>query len=211
MNSGEKTIMRFNKKQIIFHWMFAVSFFVLAITGLFLVIPGLSILASRGLSLLVHKIAAVMFMASVVLYYIFEREGLKRLVKDSFYFDKDDIDWLKKMIFYFLGKTKEMPPSGRLNGGEKLHHLSIVITFFTVSISGLFMWLGSGYLHPNLFLFMIIVHNISMFVMLCLTIGHIYFTFLYGALDHMISGYTTEKYAKKHIKWLNELKSKGMI
>lgn len=206
-NSSEKQYLRFNKSQILIHWVFAGSFFVLAATGLILIIPGLSKLAASGASAIAHRVAASVFMLSVVAYYFKEREGLKRLVKESFTYDRDDIIWITKMFYYFFGKTKAMPPSGRLNGGEKLHHALIIITFFTISISGLTIWFGSN-ISSSLFLVMIWVHNISMFLMLCLTVGHIYFTFVYGALPHMITGYTTESYAKKHIKWLRALKEK---
>ncbi|KUO49745.1 MAG: hypothetical protein APF76_00415 [Desulfitibacter sp. BRH_c19] len=204
-NKQEKLYLRFNKTQILIHWVFAGSFFVLAGSGLILIVPGLSALAASGVSAIAHRVAASLFMLSVVAYYIKERNGLKRLVKESFSYDKDDIIWITKMFQYFLGKTKTMPPSGRLNGGEKLHHALIVITFFTISISGLTIWFGSN-ISASLFLMMIWIHNLSMFLMLCLTVGHVYFTFVYGALPHMITGYTTESYAKKHIKWLRALK-----
>ncbi len=207
MNRQEKLYLRFNKSQIVIHWFFAGSFFVLAVTGLTLVIPGLAALAASGVSAIAHRVAASIFMLSAVAYYIKERDGLKRLVKESFTYDRDDIIWITKMFYYFFGKTKAMPPSGRLNGGEKLHHALIIITFFTISISGLLLWFG-GNIGATLFLLTIWVHNISMFLMLCLTVGHIYFTFVYGALPHMITGYTTESYAKKHVKWLRALKEK---
>lgn len=204
MSKQEKLILRYNLKQIMFHWLFALSFFVLTVTGLFLLIPSLAIYAGGGTSSVVHRGAGVVLMLSVLLYYLFEREGFMHLIKESFSYDKDDIQWLKQIFSYIFGKTKGMPPSGRLNGGEKFHHAMIIITFVAISISGLFLWLGSN-MSAKVFLIMIWVHNIAMFIMVCLTIGHIYFTFLYGALNHMITGYTTEKYAVKHEKWLKAL------
>lgn len=210
MNKEEKYILRYNKNQIFIHWTFVGSFFVLLITGLFMVIPSMAVTAGV-VSSSIHKIAAVIFVGSVVAYYVIEKKGLKLLIKESFYFDKDDIEWLKKMPFYFFGKSKNMPPSGRWNAGEKLHHIVKAFTFLTVSISGFFMWFGTGILSPNLFVFMVLVHNISMIAMVCFTVGHVYFTFLYGALPHMTTGYTTETYAQKHSKWLKQLKEKGMV
>ncbi len=204
--NNEKKYLRFTKKQILIHWLFAGAFFVLAFTGLSIILPGLAWLTAGGVSGILHRVAAVVFVSSVVLYYIIERDRFKQLIKESFSYDKDDIKWILKMFNYFLGKTKEMPPSGRLNGGEKIHHMFIIITFLTISISGMFLWFGNGSIGSTVFLIMIWIHNISMFLMLILTIGHIYFTFVYGALPHMTSGYTTESYAQKHIKWLRELK-----
>ncbi|WP_028308716.1 formate dehydrogenase subunit gamma [Desulfitibacter alkalitolerans] len=206
MNNGkEKMYLRFTKKQIFIHWLFAGSFFVLALTGLIMVIPGLSFLAAGGLSGIIHRAAAVMFILAPIIYFLVERQRFKELIKDSFTYDKDDIDWILKVFDYFLGKTRAMPPSGRINGGEKLHHGAIIVAFVTITISGLFLWFGSAIMNTTIFLVMIWLHNISMFIMLCLTVGHIYFTFVYDALPHMLSGYTTESYAKKHIKWLRKL------
>lgn len=208
MDRQEKLYLRFNKKQILCHWLFAGSFFVLTATGLTLIIPNLTwSIGGNGLGNIVHRVAAVGFMLSVLLYWVLEWDGLKRLVKESFNYEKDDIKWIMMMLNYFLGKTKVMPPSGRLNGGEKLHHALIIITFLSISISGLVLWFGNN-INSTIFLLMIWLHNISMFIMVCLTLGHIYFTFLYGALPHMITGYTTESYATKHEKWLKTLKEK---
>ncbi len=206
MNS-EKQYLRFTKKQILIHWLFAIPFFVLAITGIFMIIPSLSFLTHGGISNIVHRAAAVVFILAAILYPVIERQKFKELIKETFTYDQDDIQWLLKVFHYFLGKTKTMPPSGRINGGEKLHHGAIFITFVTISISGIFLWIGTGVISSGLFLIMIWIHNLSMFLMLCLTVGHIYFTFVYGALPHMISGYTTESYAKKHIKWLREIEN----
>ncbi len=210
MNKDERLILRFKKPQIYAHWIFAISFFVLTISGLILVIPGMAVSFGAASGVL-HRLAAVTFMGAVVYYYFADREGLTRLIKESFTYDKDDIAWIKKMMGYCFGRTKDMPPSGRLNGGEKLHHAVIIITFLTISFSGIMLWLGSGSMSTTVFLLMIWMHYLSMLAMVCLTIGHIYFTFLYGASQHMITGYTTESYAQKHVKWLDDLKSKGMM
>jgi formate dehydrogenase subunit gamma len=205
----EKIIQRFSKEQRLAHWAFAISFFILLGSGLILMLPSLSGLAADGTSRWLHRVGAVVFMLVPLYYYLTAKEGLTALVKDSFTFDQDDRKWLMKFFQYFFGRVKGMPPQGRINAGEKLHHALVIITFFTISISGLVLWVGNGALNQNIFLLMIIIHDVSMFIMLVLTIGHLYFTFVYGALGGMITGYVTETYARlEHAKWLAELENK---
>lgn len=206
MQGKSDRILRFSRPQRVAHWIFTLAFAVLTFTGLSLMVQGLSGLAVGGTSRLLHRIFAVLFLLAPVYYLLFDGAGLKRLVRDSFTYDADDWRWLKAMPGYILGRAKGMPPQGRINAGEKLHHAAIIILFWVVSLSGLFLWLGRDRLDAELFGWMLIAHDVSMTLMVLLTLGHIYFVFVYGALGGMVTGYVSRAYARlEHAKWLAEV------
>jgi formate dehydrogenase subunit gamma len=203
---GTRQILRYRAGQRVVHWVLAVSFLLLLATGLMLLWPALSSLAAGGLSRTLQLVGALLFLSVPVLYLILDRHGLKETIIESFTYDRDDWEWLVRSPRYFLGRASGMPPQGRLNAGQKLHHAGIVLTFFTVSGSGLVMWLGKGSLGPTGLAAAAIVHDLSMLAMTVLLVGHIYFTFVYGALSGMISGYIPETSARlEHSKWVSTL------
>ena len=201
-----RKVLRYKKQPRIVHMLLASSFLVLLLTGLVIFLPFLSQYASGGFSRLLHRIGAVAYMSVPIFYLILDREGAKELLRDSFHYDKDDWNWIKHMYRYFMGHAEGMPPQGRLNAGQKIHHASVIIFSFVIVISGLFMWFGKGNLGPTGLAWMAIVHDIGMVVLTVLLVGHLYFTFVYKALSGMTTGYVDEEDARlEHAKWVDEL------
>ncbi len=201
-------VLRYRPSQRLVHWVHAIAFFVLLLTGLALIWPPLSFLAAGGLSRLLHRAAAVVFLLTPVLYALLDFGGLRDLVRDSFTYTREDLEWLKGFPGYFLGRTSHLPPQGRINAGQKIHHALTILSYFTISGSGLILWLGKGSLGPTGLLIATSIHDLSMAIMAVLTVGHIYFTFVYDALPAMTTGYVTEEYARmEHPLWLASLPS----
>jgi formate dehydrogenase subunit gamma len=202
----ERKVLRYRIGPRINHAILAGSFVLLLLTGAVLLWQPLAGLAAGGNSRLLHRIAAVFFMAVPILYLLVDRAAAKELLWDSFRYDKDDLDWAKQAWRYFLGHTKDMPPQGRLNAGQKLHHAAVVIMSALVVASGLVLWFAKGSLGADGLALAAMVHDISMFVLTILLIGHLYFTFVYKALGGMTSGYIPEAEARlEHSKWVAEL------
>ena len=203
--SGRK-VLRYRIGPRINHAILAASFVVLLITGVVLLWQPLAGLAAGGNSRLLHRIGAVFFMAVPLLYLLLDRQAAKELLWDSFHYDKDDVAWAKQAWRYFLGHTKEMPPQGRLNAGQKLHHAAVVIMSAIVVGSGLVLWFAKGALRADGLALAAMTHDLSMLVLTVLLIGHLYFTFVYKALAGMTTGYVPEEEARlEHSKWVDEL------
>ena len=50
------------------------------------------------------------------------------------------------------------------------------------------------------------LHDLSMLVLTVLLVGHLYFTYVYGALAGMIKGYIPEEEARlEHSKWVDSM------
>ena len=147
-------------------------------------------------------------MAVPVIYLVVDRRGAKELLIDSFRYDKDDREWLKHMLRYVMGHAAEMPPQGRLNAGQKLHHAAVILVSAAIVASGLAMWFIKGTLGGTGLAWAAIVHNLSMLVLTLLLVGHLYFTYVYRALSAMTHGYVPEDEARlEHAKWVAELSS----
>ncbi len=205
----DEKILRYRPGQRCVHLLVATSFTVLFLSGLPLLWEPLSFLAAGGYSRIIHRVAAVAFMAVPILYFIVDREGAKELLADSFRFDRDDLRWLASMGRYFLGNASDMPPQGRLNAGQKLHHAAVMILSAGVVISGLLLWFWDASLSDSMLAWSLVIHNITMGALVLLLIGHVYFTVVYKAIHSMHTGYIPKSRAQiEHPKWVEEIESK---
>lgn len=205
----ERKVLRYRKTPRVIHALLASSFLLLLITGLMLVWGPLAPYAAGGGSRLIHRIGAVMYMAVPLAYLFFDRHGAKELLWDSFHYDRDDWEWLKQVYRYFLGHAAGMPPQGRLNAGQKLHHAGVVVLSAVIVASGIMLWVGKGSFSPNGLALTTMAHDISMLGLTVLLVGHLYFTFVYNALSGMTTGYIPEDDARlEHPKWVEELPEK---
>lgn len=201
-----RKVLRYRVGPRIIHAVLATSFICLLLTGLLLLWGPLSALAAGGRSRLIHRVGAVAFMAVPLLYLIFDRPAAKELLWDSFRYDKDDVAWLKHFFSYYFGKAKAMPPQGRLNAGQKLHHAAVVLAAAVIVASGLVLWFAKGQLGANGLAVTATIHDLSMLLLTVLLVGHLYFTFVYSALSGMTRGYIPEDAARlEHAKWVEEL------
>jgi formate dehydrogenase subunit gamma len=198
--------------QRLIHWLGVLTFLTLLTSGIVLIVSPLAPLAAGGVTRLIHRIAVVPFMLLPILYLICNPKQAIELVRESFTYTRDDIEWFKHMPAYFLGRTKGLPPQGRINAGQKLHHAATFLMFLTIGASGFGLWFGKGQLGANALAIAAMIHDLSMLGLTILMIGHLYFTFVYDALSAMLRGYVTEEYARmEHPKWLEELPENQFI
>ena len=202
-------ILRYQLSQRLIHWFGVAGFMLLLVTGLILEFSPLAFLAAGGVVRTLHRIGAVIYILWPIAYGIINPRQFVEVIKESLTYGRDELEWFKHVPLYFSGRACMMPPQGRVNAGQKIHHLGVGISSITIVGSGLILWLGKGNLGMNGLAATAIVHDISMLVLTVLFVGHAYFTFLYGALPAMISGYVTEEYARlEHSKWLASLQKK---
>lgn len=202
----EHEILRYRKRQRIVHALLASSFLLLLATGLAILWGPLSFLTAGGNSRWLHRVGALGFMAVPVAYLFTDRRGAKELLVDSFRYDRDDWEWLKHMYRYAFGHAAEMPPQGRLNAGQKLHHAAVILVSASIVVSGLAMWFAKGSLGGGGLVAAAAVHDLAMVALTLLLVGHLYFTYVYGALSGMTTGYVPEDEARlEHSKWVDEI------
>jgi formate dehydrogenase subunit gamma len=199
-------ILRYRTGQRYIHLLLATSFTILLLTGLALVWDPLSLLAEGGLSRVIHRVAAIGFIAVPLLYLLVDRKGALELIKESFSYDKDDVRWATSMYRYFMGHAVDMPPQGRLNAGQKFHHAAVMVLSAGVVISGIILWAFKSSLSASLLAWTVVIHDVSVGALVLLLIGHLYFTVVYKALTSMHTGYVPKDDAQiEHSKWVEEI------
>ena len=209
-SNGSEIILRYRRTPRIIHAVLATSFLILLFTGLALVWGPLAFIAAGGWSRYLHRIAAIGFMSVPVLYVVFDRKSAKEILVDSFKYDSDDVAWFKKMYRYTLGRTAEMPPQGRLNAGQKLHHSAVIVFSAFIVTTGIIMWGFKSSLSAEMLSWTAMIHDLSMLALALLLVGHIFFTYVYQAWSSMATGYVPkEDMELEHIKWVEELEREG--
>ena len=76
-----RVVERFKKRTIWLHWVHTMAFLILTITGAILFFPETSGVAAGGITRIIHRITAVVFIVSPLLYFPFEPEIFSPIYK----------------------------------------------------------------------------------------------------------------------------------
>jgi formate dehydrogenase subunit gamma len=139
-----KRVERFNAVARITHWGHTVTFILCLLTGLALFLGGIDWLAAifggyRGAGL-VHRISAVGMTIMIAFGVLFGFNGLIAWIKDLLRFGINDIKFICKFPFEFLGFKVKIDPQTRFNGGEKGNSMVTPTMVIFLVLSGYIMW-----------------------------------------------------------------------
>ncbi len=206
-----RVIERFTYFERAAHWSVAISFVLLAVSGIVIALGKFFLLPVIGATLFgwltyalktLHNFAGPVFaVALLVFIFTYLRDNLPRA---------GDMGWLAKGGGMFSG---EHVPSGRFNAGEKIVFWGgVIVLGLIVVASGLVL----NQLVPGLantrsqMQIANIVHGVSSFLMMAMFVGHIYMGTLgvKGAYQAMTTGYVDEAWAKEHHElWHDDIKA----
>ena len=205
-----RLMLRFTQFERWAHWTSAISFCVLAVSGLVMLFGKHVLLPVTGYTLFgwlasllknLHNFVGPLFLLSVIVM-------VPNLVRDNLP-KSHDFTWFAKAWAMFA--RNEHVPSGRFNGGEKAWFWGCVVGLTLVSaLSGLIL------LFPNFDQTRAtmqqawIVHAISALLFMLVALGHIYVGTIGvdDAYQAMRAGYVDETWAKEHHEyWYDEMKS----
>ena len=202
--SGQ-TIVRFKAFERFAHWLTAVSFVLLGLTGLNITFGKVLLLPLVGPDLFsdisqvakyVHNFTSFAFVAGLVLITVlFFRDNL---------FKRVDIDWVKQGGGFIKSKHA---PAGRFNLGEKMVYWLSVAAGLLVSASGfvlLFPFYGTNIADMQIAQ---VAHAVIAILFIALILGHIYIGTLgmEGAFEAMGTGEVDINWAREHHdRWLAE-------
>jgi formate dehydrogenase subunit gamma len=207
-----RTMQRFTAAERFVHWMTAVSFCVLALTGLNLVFgrvllqPLIGDAAFYQLTVwgkLAHNFFGFPFIFGLALMALqWLRENLP---------SREDITWVKMAGGMFGGGH---PPAGKFNAGQKM------IYWFAVLGGGLICLTGLALLFPfyvtgiNGMQVLQVVHSLMAGVMTAIIIAHIYLGAIgvEGSFSGMAVGRVDVNWARTHHRlWLEQEAAKGKV
>ena len=202
---GLATILRFSSFERFMHWLAAVSWCVLAVSGLnmvagrFVLLPLLGNDNFSALSRLLkpaHNFVAFPFMLGVLLMFlVWLRANIPSRV---------DLNWFKAGGGFLDGSH---PPAGKFNGGQKMVFWVVVLAGAAMSATGLALMFPFSV--TNIFGMQIIqvIHGAIALLMIAMMLSHIYIgsVGMEGALDAMGSGEVDLTWAKHHHSlWVEE-------
>jgi formate dehydrogenase subunit gamma len=206
-----RVVERFRKRTVWFHWIHTMAFLVLLVTGAILFLPGLGAPAAGGLTRSIHRIAAVIFIAAPIAYFIINPRMSLRFIKETLTWGKEDIKWLQLAPdYYFGGDDSKMIPQGHVNTGQKMWEFIVLATGILFVVSGIFMWFLKDTLSPGVFQWMVVVHDFAFILAFLMLLVHIYTGSLHPrmteSLRSMWDGKISKHYARSHYsKWYDEV------
>lgn len=203
-----RTITRFGAVERFAHWLMAVTFILLALTGLNLVLGRSVVMPLIGESAfgtlsawgkVVHNYIGFAFMLGLALaFLVWVGRNLPKA---------HDAAWIAQGGG--LLKKGVHPPAGKFNAGQKLIFWSVVLGGAALSFTGvmlLFPWLAGT---PADWHFYQLIHGIVAAVLSAIILAHIYIgsVGMEGAFDAMGSGEVDENWAKEHHSlWVEEVR-----
>jgi formate dehydrogenase subunit gamma len=204
-----RLIERFNSLERIAHWSTAISFVILALSGLtilfgkFVLLPviGYTLFAWLGaLAKNLHNFVGPYFILSLLLTFVL-------FAKDNFW-HPSDAKWIARAGGLLSGNEV---PSGRFNFGEKgWFWIGVVLLGVVMSVTGLIMLFPNFDQLRETMQQANVIHVIGAVVFIALSFAHIYLGTIgmEGAYQSMRSGYVDETWAKEHHElWYNDVKA----
>ncbi|GAA4018805.1 formate dehydrogenase subunit gamma [Actimicrobium antarcticum] len=196
-----RLIERFTSVERMAHWSTAISFVLLALSGLILLFGKHILMPVFGHTLFgwlsflcknVHNFVGPVFTVSLIVTFIV-------FVKDNFP-SKGDLQWMLSLGGMFGGKHVS---SGRFNAGEKMWFWSGIVGLgLIISASGLVLNMlvpGMDY-SRGVMQIANVVHLIAAVLVSTMAMGHIYIGSIgmEGAYSAMRTGYVDDAWAKEH-------------
>jgi formate dehydrogenase subunit gamma len=208
-----RMIERFTPFERVLHWTTAISFVILAVSGLLLLFGKYVVLPIFGYTLFswlavlcktLHNFVGPLFVVcTVIMFFAFVRDNLPRAY---------DWLWVRKAGGLFTG---EHVPSGRFNAGEKgWFWIGVTLLGIIVSVSGLILDFPNFAQGRETMQQANLVHAIAAVLFMTMSLGHIYLGTIgqEGSYDSMRHGLVDETWAKEHHEyWYNEVKGQGRV
>ncbi len=200
---------RFTASERVNHWLVAITFFLLAFSGLVffqpLYVPLNQFFGGGVWARILHPffgVAMIVFFGGM----FFRFRRLSSMTPA-------DWDWLSHVREIANGDDRNMPESGKLNGGQKLLFWLLVICMLLLVLSGIVIWRAYfSFLFPvALVRFAAVVHAAAGAVIMALIIFHIYVAiWTKESMDAMLYGRVRKAWAKQHHPaWFREMTGGG--
>jgi formate dehydrogenase subunit gamma len=205
----KRTVERFKKQSILLHWVHAVSFVFMVITGGIMFFHLASFQGGQTVRV-IHLTAAAFFVGLPVIYCLVYPKAAANFIKETFHWDINDLRWLKQSPrFYFGGEVNKQPPQDRINGGQKLWQMIAVLACLLLLITGIILWLFRLSISVRTYEVILLTHGIIFLVVLLGFLVHFYVASFHPYFDEslssMIDGKVTSSYARKHYsRWYDK-------
>lgn len=209
MSDETNLLQRHGINERINHWVVAIAFVLLALSGLALFHPAFFFLTNLfgggTWSRILHPfIGVVLFVAFLALAAKFRNDNR---ITDA------DREWGKHLAEIMANKAKNLPEVGKYNYGQKSLFWALVVIVPTLMVSGFIIW--QPYFAPAfpiaLVRLAVLIHALAAFVAIIAIIVHVYAAiWTPGSLRAMTRGTVTAAWARHHhAAWYKEVSRGG--
>ncbi|WP_213778076.1 formate dehydrogenase subunit gamma [Caballeronia sp. dw_276] len=202
---GNGLILRYTPNERTNHWITAITFILLALSGLAMFHPAMSwlyaLLGGGQWTRILHPfIGCVMFLSFLILALRFWHHN---------YLDKSDVQWMRQIGDVLNNREEKLPAIGKYNAGQKLLFFTMVACLLLLLASGIVIWRRyfSFYFPIEIIRLAALVHAAAAFVLIVGIVVHIYAAlWIKGSIGAMTRGTVTYGWAKKHHpRWFKEI------
>jgi formate dehydrogenase subunit gamma len=201
----EAGILRYAAGTRINHWIVAISFVLLALSGLALFHPALfwltALFGGGPWTRILHPFIGCFMVAA------FSWLGVKFWNDNKM--EPRDWTWLRKINDVVNNREENLPDVGRYNAGQKLLFFTIIVCLIGLLLSGIVIWRQyfSFYFPIGIIRWGALLHAFSAFVLICAIIVHIYAAiWVNGSVRAMTRGRVSLGWAWKHHRaWFREV------
>jgi len=199
-----KLIERYTPNERTNHWITAICFVLLALSGLAMFHPSMAflyaVLGGGQWTRILHPfVGVVMFVSFLVLVLRFWHHN---------YLDRDDVQWLRQIDDVLANREDRLPEVGRYNAGQKLLFFVMVVCLVLLLLSGIVIWRRyfSMYFPIGVVRLAADVHAITATVLMLGIVFHVYAAiWVKGSVGAMLRGTVTWGWARKHHpRWFRE-------
>lgn len=199
---------RYTSGERILHWVTAITFFLLAASGLAFFHPSMfwltGLLGGGTWARILHPfIGVVMFVAFILMAVKFWHHNV---------LSGNDRKWLGQIGDVIANRDERVPPIGRYNPGQKILFWLLLACMIVLLVSGVALW--RPYFAPSFGIgtirFGALMHALAGLLLVLLIVVHVYSSFwVKGSTEGMLSGKVSRAWAKAHHpKWYEEVARK---
>ncbi|CAB3810591.1 formate dehydrogenase subunit gamma [Paraburkholderia fynbosensis] len=202
---GHSLIVRYTPNERTNHWITAITFVLLALSGLAMFHPAMAWLyavfgGGQWTRILHPFVGCVMFVSFLILALRFWHHN---------YLDQADIQWMRQIDDVLNNREEKLPAIGKYNAGQKLLFFTMVVCLVLLLASGIVIWRRyfSFYFPIGVIRLAALVHAATAFVLIVGIVVHIYAAlWVKGSIGAMTRGTVTYGWARKHHpNWFKEI------
>ncbi|USX28709.1 formate dehydrogenase subunit gamma [Oxalobacteraceae bacterium OTU3CINTB1] len=202
---GNPLIERYTPNERSNHWVTAICFIVLTVSGLAMFHPATAwmavFLGGGQWTRILHPFFGILMFASFALLVVRFWHHNR--------FEKGDTQWLKQAGDVVSNREEKLPRVGRYNAGQKVLFYVLILCMLGLLLSGIVIWRAyfAFYFPIDVVRFAALLHAFCAFVIICSIVVHIYAGFwIKGSIGAMVRGTVTYGWARKHHpRWFEEV------
>jgi formate dehydrogenase subunit gamma len=188
-------LIRFTAAERTIHWIVAICFILLTLSGLSFFHPAFwpfaQLFGGSVWTRILHPFIGLLIAMSFCLEFL-NFQALNRMTSD-------DWQWIKLIRNLVAGNGQNMPAQEKFNAGQKLLFWAMAACILLLLVSGLIIWRAYFSFPVTLVRLASLVHASAGALMIGLIIGHIYAAiWTRGAIQAMLYGTVTRAWARHH-------------